>query len=66
MELTAEQKLALEVDVKAALSSLLKAAVKVADFAALNSANKVDDLVVPALGPMVEAALLDLVAKLKL
>ena len=48
MEFTAEQKAAIEVDVKESLKHLSKALVKTASFLAANSENKIDDIVVKA------------------
>ena len=66
MEFTAEQKAAIEVEVKESLKYMGKAMVLVANYAAVNSENKVDDVVVPVLSPIAEASLLDLIGKLKL
>lgn len=66
MEFSAEQKAAIEVEVKESLKHMGKAMVLVANYAAVNSENKVDDVVVPVLSPIAEAALLDLIGKLKL
>ncbi len=66
MEFTAEQKAAIEVDVKESLKHLSKALVKTASFLAANSENKIDDIVVPVLAPTAEQALIDLIGKLKL
>lgn len=66
MEFTAEQKAAIEIDVKESLKHLSKALVKTASFLAANSENKIDDIVVPVLAPTAEQALIDLIGKLKL
>lgn len=66
MEFTAEQKAAIEVDVKESLKHLSKALVKIAGFLAANSENKIDDIVVPVLAPTAEQALIDLIGKMKL
>lgn len=66
MEFTAEQKAAIEVDVKESLKHLSKALVKTAGFLAANSENKIDDIVVPVLAPTAEQALIDLIGKMKL
>lgn len=66
MEFSAEQKAAIEVEVKESLKHMAKAIVLTANFAAVNSENKVDDVVVPVLSPMAEQALLELIGKLKL
>ena len=66
MEFTAEQKAAIEVEVKESLKYMAKAIVLTANYAAINSENKVDDVVVPVLSPIAEASLLELIGKLKL
>lgn len=66
MEFTAEQKAAIEVDVKEAFKHLTKALIKVAGALAANSENKLDDVVVPVIAPTAEQALIDLIGKLKL
>ena len=66
MEFTQEQKAAVEVEVKESLKHIGKAIVLVANYSAVNSENKVDDVVVPVLSPIAEAALIDLIGKLKL
>lgn len=66
MEFTAEQKLAIEADLKESLKHLSKALVKTAGFLAANSENKIDDIVVPVLAPTAEQALIDLIGKMKL
>lgn len=66
MEFTAEQKADIESDVKESLKYLAKALVKTAKYAAINSENKIDDVVVPVIAPTAEQSLVDLIGKLKL
>lgn len=66
MEFTAEQKAAIEVDVKESFKHLTKALIKVAAALAANSENKLDDVIVPVIAPTAEQALIDLIGKLKL
>lgn len=66
MEFTEEQKAAIEVEVKEGLKHIAKAMVLSANYAAVQSENKVDDIVVPVLSPMAEAALIEFIGKLKL
>jgi len=61
-----EQKVAIEVEIKEAAKHVVKALVLVVKAEVANSENKIDDMVEPVLSPMAEAALLDLIAKLKL
>lgn len=66
LELKEEQKLAVAVELKEALKHIAKAMVLSAGFLAQNSENKIDDIVVPVLAPTAEAALLELIGKIKL
>lgn len=64
--MNAEQKLAVEVEIKEAAKHVIKALVLLVKAEVANSETKIDDMVEPVLSPMVEATLLDLVGKLKL
>lgn len=61
-----EQKLAVEVEIKEAAKHVVKALILVVKAEVANSENKIDDVIEPVLSPTAEAALLDLIGKLKL
>lgn len=66
LKLSDEQKLAIELDVKEAAKHIVKAIVKVSGALAINSENKIDDLVLPVISPIAEEALINVIEKLKL
>ena len=66
LKLSDEQKVAIEADVKEAAKYIVKALVKVSGALAVNSENKIDDLVLPVVSPIAEEALISLIEKLKL
>ena len=66
MQLNDEQKAKVEVHVKAACISLVNAFEEVSLALAVNSENKIDDVVVPVLAGPAKQALIDMIGKLKL
>jgi hypothetical protein len=66
LELSVEQKALIEADIKEAAKHIVKALVKVSNALALNSENKIDDIVLPVVAPLAEEALINLIGKLKL
>lgn len=66
LKLSDEQKLLIESDIKEAAKHIVKAIVKVSGALAVNSENKIDDLVLPVISPIAEESLINLIEKLKL